>query len=128
MIISGKFDYNHWVSHREIGLVEPTQPITCAILLVARGLVQTEKSVFPVRVANLTDKIITLSGSSTIALLQPIDKVSNFSISKDQGSILSVSNNKTCKDKPALPEHLRPSMESFSTSYLLNRSGNLNSY
>ena len=111
MIISGKFDYNH----REIGLIEPTQSITSRIgLLVARSLVQTEKSVIPVRVANLTDKMITLSGDSTIALLQPINKVSNFSISKDQGSVLSLSNGETCNNKPALPDHLRPLMESLS--------------
>ena len=115
VIISAKFDYNHWVSLTEIGLVESTQSITSHTgLLVARSLMQTEKAVVPLRVANLTDKMITLSGGLTIVLLQPIDKVSSFLISKGQGSVLSMSSNETYKDQAALLDHLRLLMESLS--------------
>ena len=40
--------------------------------------------------------------------------MSSFADPKDQGSFLRVSREETCRDTPALPEHLRPLIESVS--------------
>ena len=40
--------------------------------------------------------------------------MSSFADPKDQGSFLRVSSEETCRDTPALPEHLRPLIESVS--------------
>ena len=53
MIIQGKFDSNHWVSQREMDLVEPTQSITSKTgLLIAKCLVKSQRSVVLVWVVN----------------------------------------------------------------------------
>ena len=62
----------------------------------------------------MTDKAITLTSGSTIALLQPVNRVSSFADPKDQGSFLRMNSEETCRDAPALPEHLRPLIESVS--------------
>ena len=114
MIIQGKFNSNHWVSHRQIGLVEPTQTITSKTgLLVAKCLVETKKSIVPLRIVNLTNKMVTLNQGSTVALLQPVESVSTFDKYHKEGVAMEVSE---CQfaDDPVLPDHLKPLIESLS--------------
>ena len=119
MIVPGKFQMSDWSDHRKIGLVEPTQMLTSKTgVLVARVVVSTDKSTIPVRIANLTDNIVTLNKGSTIGLLQPICNISKFELEKQssnfqKGELFKISENENLSI-PEIPEYLQPLLDNLS--------------
>ena len=84
MIVQGKFDRAHWNPKLGIGLVDPIKSASTRTgILVAKSIVDTQKHIIPVRVANFSEEMLVVHQNSKLALLQPVTSVKNFEIKNE---------------------------------------------
>jgi hypothetical protein len=118
MVISGKVSANHWVSFRNIGLVESIKSVHDNMgILIGKTLVSTNNSELPVRVANVSNDPIIIQKGSTIGILHPVNEVTKYEVNtketKNDGQVsIVIADNKNYVE--LLPDYLKPLVKSVS--------------
>ena len=95
--------------------MEPIRSVTTRTgLLIAKGVVNTQVSDIPVRVANFTGDQLFMNKESKLALLQPVTSPKMFSTDNFHSGVLATFDLDGFEHKGELPEHLKPLIQSGS--------------